>query len=186
MLVLLSTVIGAKAFAARDDTVAYWSLNSSVVAGDPVDRAELVSTKVRLSADSRAHYLRVSDTFPQELSRLVWAHDVEAGALLERSALSEDTRRPAAEVPLNVANGAYPIDLRVGDTVDVWVGPGSGQSTDEDSERVLRSVRVLSTGGDSETIGGSLARTVLVGADALDGDTVTAISSGHVTLVRVP
>ncbi len=188
MLVLVSTIIGAKAFAAHDDTVAYWALGSSVTAGDMVERTDLVSTKVRLPSGAGSHYLRVDDEFPDELSALVWAHDTDAGVLLERSALTEVAKRPAAELPLNVRSGSYPLDLRNGDTVDVWVGPESGQSSDDGSERVLRGVRVLSTGGDAKTIGGSLARTILVGTgpDDLTSDSVTAISSGHVTLVRIP
>lgn len=188
MLVLASTVIGAKAFAAHDDTVAYWAVRAPVAAGDRVDRTDLTQTRVRLPSGAGSHYLRVSDEFPDELSQLEWAHDTDAGVLLERSALVESAERPAAELPLSVQNGSYPVDLRSGDTVDVWVGPGSGQSADQGSERVLRAVRVLSTGGDSKAIGGGLARTILVGAEANDltSDSVTAISSGRVTLVRVP
>ncbi len=188
MLVLVSTVIGAKAFASHDDTIAYWSIGTNVQAGDQVQRTDLVSTKVGLPSGAGAHYMRVSDEFPGELSDLVWSHDADAGVLLERSALTQAARRPAAELPLNVPSGSYPLDLHSGDKVDVWVGPGTGQPKDEGSERVLRGVRVLSTGGDSKAIGGSLARTVLVGtgADDLSSDTVTAISAGRVTLVRVP
>ena len=188
MLVLLSTIVGAKAFAARDDTVAYWALSSSVTAGDPVDRTDLVQTKVRLPSGAGVHYLKVSDEFPDQLGELVWAHDTDGGALLERAALARAAERSAAEVPLNVSQGSFPVDLRNGDKVDVWVGPGQGQSKDDGAERVLKAVRVLSAGGGSKQLGGSLARTILVGAgpDALSDQTVSAISSGHVTLVRVP
>lgn len=188
MLVLLSTVVGTRVFAARDDTVAYWSVRSTVVAGDAVARDDLVSTRVRLGSASRDGYLRVDEELPAAIGELTWARDVIAGALVEHSALVVDGEQPAGELPLNVASGSYPLDLRSGETVDVWVGPGPGEPTEDKSELVLHAARVVSTGGDATAIGGSLARTILVGVTEgqLAGTTLSAISAGHVTLVRVP
>lgn len=188
MLVLLSTVVGAKIFAAQDDTVAYWSIRASVAAGDAVERENLVATRVRLGAAASDNYLRVDDEFPARIGELSWAHDARAGALVDGYAFVVDGEQSAGELPLNVASGSYPRDLRRGDSVDVWVGPGPGQSTEDLSIQVLQGARVLSTGRDSSAIGGSLARTILVGVDAgkLANKTLSAISAGHVTLVRVP
>lgn len=188
MLVLLSTVVGAKVFAAQDDTVAYWSLRSSVVAGDVVKREDLVTSQVRLDAKAGENYVRVNDEFPAPIGELSWARDISDGALLDESALVVDSEQSAGELPLNVASGSYPLNLRSGDSVDVWVGPGPGQPTADRSTLVLRAAKVLSTGTDSSAIGGSLARTILVGVDdgALADKTLSAISAGHVTLVRVP
>ena len=188
MLVLLSTVVGAKLFEAQDDTVAYWSVRASAVAGESVQRNDLVSTRVRLGSATRGSYIQVKDEFPARISDLVWARDVSAGSLLEGSALIVDGEQAAGELPLNVASGAYPLDLRGGESVDVWVGPGPGEPAEDKSTLVLRAARVLSTGGDASAVGGSLARTILVGvADGMLADkTLSAISAGHVTLVRVP
>jgi hypothetical protein len=187
MLVLLSTVVGAKLFAAQDDTVPYWSVRTSVAAGDAVKRDDLVSTRVRLGAPTRNAYLQVADEFPARISELTWAHDVAAGVLLEDSALVVDGEQAAGELPLNVASGSYPLDLRSGESVDVWVGPGQGEPIEDKSALVLHAARVLSTGGDSTAIGGSLARTILVAVEGKLADKIlSAISAGHVTLVRVP
>lgn len=188
MLVLLSTVVGAKLFAAQDDTVAYWSVRASVAAGDEVQRGDLVSTRVRLGSSTRESYLQVIDQFPARIDDLVWARDLSAGSLLDDSALVVDGEQAAGELPLNVASGSYPTDLRSGENVDVWVGPGPGEPSEDKSARVLHSARVLSAGGDSAGVGGSLARTILVGVGdgALADNTLSAISAGHVTLVRVP
>lgn len=152
MLVLLSTVVGAKVFAAQDSTIAYWSVASSVVVGDQVNRDDLVQTRVRLASAPASHYVRVSEELPGRFGDLVWARSVEGGALLERSALAPAGARPAAELPLSVPNGAYPLDLRTGDKVDVWVGPGQGQPKSDASELVLKAARVLSTGGASMSL----------------------------------
>lgn len=188
MLVLLSTLVGAKVFAAGDNTVAYWSIQSSVTAGDLVSREDLVSTRVRLGSQTSENYVRVNDELPAQIGELVWARDIGAGALVEQSALVVAGARDAGELPLNVASGSYPLDLRSGDRVDVWVGPGPGDPAEEKSTLVLSAARVLSTGGDSKAIGGSLARTILVGVaeGELADKTLSAVAAGHVTLVRVP
>lgn len=188
MLVLLSTVLGARFFAAQDNTVAYWSVSSSVNAGDPVTEDDLVSTKVRLGRSGGDSYVRVSDELPAAMDELVWARDVGEGALVDASALAVEADRAAGELPLSVERGSYPHDLRAGQHVDVWVGPGPGEPPAEKSRQVLKSARVVSTGSDGDAVGGSLARTILVGvAEGQLGDkTLSAISAGHVTLVRVP
>ena len=187
MLVLVSTVVGAKVFAAQDDTVAYWSVSSSVVAGDKVDKADLVASKVRLDSSARDHYVRVSDELPAGIEELTWARDLAEGELVDDSSLVVAADRSAGELPLSVATGSYPHDLRRGENVDVWVGPGPGEPPVEKSKRVLKSARVLSTGSD-DALGGSMARTILVGVTEgqLKETTLSAISAGHVTLVRVP
>lgn len=188
LLVLVATVVGAKVFAAQDDTQAFWMVKSAATAGDRIGHDDLVQTRIQVARSVADHYVRVDQEFPADLDDLVWAHDVEAGALLERAAVVPADARPAAEVPLSVANGSFPADLARGDRVDVWVGPAQGRPADEDSTRVLRGVRVLSPGGDDDVIGGAVARTVLVGAgvEDLDRSMLSQISSGHVTLVRVP
>lgn len=193
MLVLLSTVIGAKVFAAQDDTVAYWSVRDSVAAGDRVKRGDLTSTRVGLDSSTGDHYVRVSDELPAMMNELVWGRDLGSGSLVDQSALVVEAERAAGELPLNVAGGSFPIDLRSGDRVDVWVGPGPGEPSEEKSARVLKAVRVLSTGDDSSAVAGSSARTILVAIPevtpaetGLAETTLSAISAGHVTLVRVP
>ncbi|MEO7894935.1 MAG: hypothetical protein ABIR57_12070 [Aeromicrobium sp.] len=153
-----------------------------------MSRVDFVSTRIRVPESVAAQYVSVSDEFPAALGDLVWSHDVVAGALVERSALVPAGMRPDAELPLNVSAGSFPTDLRSGDSVDVWVGPAPGQPTNDGSKRILKAVQVLSTGGESKAIGSSAARTILVGTsdNDLGNQTLSAISAGHVTLVRVP
>ncbi len=188
LLVLAATVIGAKVIAAQDNTQAFWTVRSSVAAGDRIDPKNLVQTRIHIPAELADHYFAVDDEFPADLDLLVWGRRVEGGVLVNRAAVLPADEETAAEVPLSVAVGAFPADLRRGDRVDVWVGPGQGQPAESKSERVLHAVRVLSPGGEEDLIGGSAERTVLVasGPQELKATVVSRISSGHVTLVRVP
>lgn len=182
-----ATILGARLAAASDDTVAYWSVRSGAVAGDPVTRDSLETTRVRLSSASEHSYLRADEELKAPLDELVWAHAVAPGSLVDKHALTRASSAARSQLPLSVAAGAAPADLRKGDVVDVWVGPGPGDEPDRTAQRVLESVRVLQVGDDAEALGGSLAQTVLVGVDdsQLRGTVVSVVAAGHVTLVRV-
>ncbi|MGA8988544.1 hypothetical protein [Aeromicrobium sp.] len=187
LLVLGATILGAKVVAASDDSVQYWSMSASVRPGDPVDRDALRATSVRLSDATDGNYLRVDEEFEAPLDQLVWAHRVEAGSLVDKSAVVRASRAARSQLPLSVAEGAAPADLARGDLVDVWVGPRPDEEPRHVAKRVLASVRVAESGGDSAARGGSLARTVLVNVAAtqLEGSVVGTVAAGHVTLVRV-
>lgn len=186
LLVLGCALVGGWLWAAGDDSVQVWSAARDTVAGDPVERDDLTVTSVRLG-DATEHYLRHDEPLPESLDALVWSRGLTAGALVERSALVPRGERDASELPLNVTAGALPDDLARGQLVDVWVGPGPGQDPNAASRRLLERVRVVATGADGTASGGTLARTVLVdvAAESLDDDTMSALTTGHVTLVRV-
>lgn len=187
MLVLASTILGARVVAASDDTTEYWALNASVAAGDPVTRDALVPTRLRLSTSVEGNYVRTDEEFPAPLEQLVWNRDIATGALVDRASMVPSVAKARSQLPLSVAAGAAPADLSRGDLVDVWVGPGPGDETGSKAVRVLGAVRIVHAGGDSASLGGSLAQTVLVdvGENPLEGSVVATVASGHVTLVRV-
>lgn len=186
LLVTTAVVAGSIVFAESDNTVEYWTLSDDVEAGALVDESALGTISVRLGSEARDHYLRVEDSLPGQFGELVWTRDAGRGELIGRSAMSP-ADEVGAELPLNVPQGAFPDDLAIGDRVDVWVGPAVDQ-TGGDAERVLADVTVLSTGAGSNAVGGSLASTIVVAIEPaqVQPDVVTAISSGRVTLVRLP
>lgn len=188
LVVLISTIVGARAFAAQDDTARYWAARSDVTVGSEVDKDDFTAVSAHLSKDAESQYMRVEHELPADFDEMVWAHDVEAGALIDVGSLVLAEEKPAGELPLKVALGSAPADLRAGQRVDVWVGPGPGDPVEDGSKRVLSKVRVLSTGSADRTKSGSLDRTVLVaaGEGELNDKTLSAVSAGHVTLVRVP
>jgi hypothetical protein len=186
LLVLVSTVLGAAAVAASSDSTGYWAVRSEVRAGDPVKRTDLVRAEAHVPDGAARHLLPTNEVLPARLDDLVWARDVGDGALVNRSALADRQSGSVTELPLTVAAGAAPTDLRRGDRVDVWVGPGPGDDAGQKSVRVLRDVRVVSSGG-SATVRGAPSRTVLVDvSDAeLSGSVVSTVAAGHVTMVRI-
>ncbi|MET0821170.1 MAG: hypothetical protein ABWY58_09405 [Aeromicrobium sp.] len=187
LLVLVATVLGGRLAAAGDDRVEYWSVSSAATPGDAVSPDDLRPAKVRLPSGSADSYLRTDDEFDAPLDDLVWAHPLTPGALVGRDSLVARSSASRGQLPLNVAAGAAPSDLAKGDVVDVWVGPGPGDEPGGQAVRVLEGVRVLSTGDEGTTAGGSLSQTVLVDVDEsqLGTDVVSTVATGHVTLVRI-
>lgn len=187
LLVLGATVLGARLVALGDDSVEYWAVASDARAGSAVGADDLVATRVRLDGDSADRYLRVEDQLPAELAELQWGRDVGAGELLDADSLARRGAADVRQLPLTVTEGAVPTDLAVGDDVEIWVGPGPGDDAGTTSQRVLAEARVLSSGADAGSLGGALARTVLVEVPAasLTGDVVSVVGTGRVTVVRV-
>src|SRR5687767_6086843 len=186
LLVLVSTVLGAAAIAAGTSSTGYWAVRSEVRAGDPVKRSDLVRAEAHLPDDAARHVIRTDEALPARLADLVWKRDVGDGALVTRSVLTTQESGSVTELPLTITAGAAPTDLRRGDRVDVWVGPGPGDDATQKAARVLRDVRVVSRGG-SAALRGAPSRTVVVDvSDAdLSGSVVSTVAAGHVTMVRV-
>lgn len=186
LLVLVSTVLGAAAVAAASSSTSYWAVRSDVRAGDPVKRTDLVRAEAHIPEDADRDLVATDETLPARLDELVWARDVGDGALVSREALVSRRGGSVTELPLTVTAGAAPTDLQRGDRVDVWVGPGPGDDAGQKAVRVLRDVRVVSSGA-SASVRGALSRTVLVDVSEaeLSGSVVSTVAAGHVTVVRV-
>lgn len=187
LLVLGSAILGARLVAASDDRAQFWALDRAVQPGDPVSADDLVAVRINLTSAVSDHYLRADEELDQPLDSLQWGAAGAAGSLVERSALQPASSLGRSQLPLSVAPGASPADLARGDLVDVWVGPGPGDQAADKAKLVLESVRIVETGGESGSVGGSLAQTVLVDVARSDveGSVIGTISSGHVTLVRI-
>ena len=186
LLVLVSTLLGAAALAAGNSSTGYWAARSDVRAGDPVKRSDLISAEAHVPDDSARHLVPVDEALPAPIRELVWTRDVGEGALVTRAAVSTRGASDVTELPLTVTAGAAPTDLRRGDRVDVWVGPGPGDDAGQEAELVLSDVRIVSS-GHAGSIEGAPSRTVLVDVpDAeLSGSVVSTVAAGHVTMVRV-
>lgn len=192
LIVLASTMLGGWAIAAADDTVGYWATRTSVRAGDPVHREELVAVRAKVPARTARGLLRTAEALPARLADLRWASDARAGTLVTAAAL--EPRGRAVELPVSVPTGGIPSDVRSGDRVDVWAvpdsvgsgGAGSGSETAGRARRVLTDVRVVSRSSASGISGGPGITLVLDAAGTeLDAALMSALSTQRLTVVRV-
>jgi hypothetical protein len=192
-IVAVCVLLGARLLAAADDTVRVWSAAERLAAGTTVTADVLVPQEVRFSSSSLAdRYLSADGALP---TGTVLTRDVAAGELLPRAALGAATAEDVVEVPIAPASDAVPVDLRVGDVVDVWVAPGGAgvdaagsRAAGPRAERVLQQVGVVAAPRGSSALGPASTRQVVVGVPARD-DSVLAtalakISTGVPVLVR--
>lgn len=189
MLMAASMVAGGAALAAADHTVAYWAVGAAVHEGERVERSDFTVAKVKVPARTARTLIRTDAALPHRLGQMVWARSLSDGALVSRQDL--EAARSMVEVPVTVGAGGVPANLRRGDVVDVWVSTddSTGDSTGAAAAKavkILSRARVVSR-ADSGGLDGGPATTVVVDAagETVDGHLVAAVSSGHITLVRV-
>lgn len=198
LLVAASVVAGARILSAGDETSAVWALRSDVRAGAAAAAGDLERVRVHLDDDNGRRYVPAegpaSDAFVDTLGRHVWTHDLRAGELVSRSALTEADAASGAELPLRVETGSLPADLGAGDSVDVWVsreGPAAGgdEAASPGSARAIASARVINVRATNAALSDTGTQVVLVAVDRdqreeLD-EVLATLATGKITLVRV-
>lgn len=180
-----STLVGARVLAAADESVPVWVTADAVRAGDEVADVELVPGRALLRDGASATVYLGTGTEPAG----VFDRDLQAGELIPAGALQSPGAQSRTDVPLSVDVGAAPLNLAVGDDVDVWVLPTedvAGGSTA--AQRVLRGVPVT-VAGDVDALGSAGRQVVVRLAETssvrrLD-EVLGAIGNGRVVLVRV-
>jgi hypothetical protein len=183
LLIIGSMVAGGFALAAADHTVSYWATRSTVHEGEVVTRSDFIAVQAKVPQRTARQLIRTNAALPHRLGRMVWAESVPGGTLISRGHLA--SRSDMVEVPVTVAGGGAPAGLQRGDRVDVWVSTGDRETATK-AVRVLSRARVVSRGNSGGYEGGPATTVVVDTAGArVDGDLITAVSSGRVTLVRV-
>lgn len=189
MLIAASMVAGGLALAAADHTVAYWAVSGPVHEGERVDRSDFVVAKVKVSSRTARTLIRTDAPLPHRLGQMVWSRSLSDGTLVSPQDL--EAARSMVEVPVTVGAGGVPANLRRGDLVDVWASTGD-PSGDLNGAAAAKAVKILSRArvvsrANSGGLDGGPATTVVVDAagQSVDGHLVAAVSSGHITLVRV-
>lgn len=185
-LVAGSVVLGSRVLASADDTTPVWSLASDVNAGSAIASDAVSVDDVQLAdGGDTSLYLPGDEPFP---AGLVATHDLLAGELIGHSDVGQPADRGGAELPVAVQDGHRPADLSAGDLVDVWVTASAGEMV-QPGQRVLTAVEVVAVDGSGASLGGGSGAVVLLGLEKPDpatmADTVAAITSGTVVLVRV-
>ncbi len=184
VLVAVATVVGARLLGAADDTVTVWATADRVRAGEPVREATLVPSRVSL-ADGAAEstYLPAG-----EVPAAVFTRDLAAGEIVPVGAVGAAGAQDTADLSLAVETGDAPLDLAVGDLVDVWsvADPAAGAGRGGDAEQVLEEVRVSTVRSGSALGAPGRQVVVAVDEDGTDlGDVLGTLGGGTVVLVRV-
>lgn len=165
VLVTASIALGARVFAAADDSVAVWAFAGDQGAGSPVDTDALVTTRVRFAdpADLDLYYA-ASEPVPDGM---VLRHGVGAGELLTRSAVGPAEEQGTLQVSLAVEPHHIPPAVTTGSVVDVYADDRARRgSAGQQAGLVLDSVTVVDAPAVEETFAVSGTRQVVVAVDA--------------------
>jgi hypothetical protein len=179
-VVALCSLLGARALAAADDTVAVWAAGETLSAGQRVSTGDLMRVDVRFGSQSAAdRYLSADGGLPDGA---VLDRAVGEGELLARSAVAGAGASALTEVPLSVETGAVPDTVRVGATVDVYVTLRDSSA----AQLVLDDVAVVAAPVSGTSLGPTATRQVIVGVRqdqaARLPRSLAALAGGDVTL----
>jgi hypothetical protein len=186
VLVAVCVLIGARLFAAADDTVAVWSLRRDVPAGAPLGAGDLSVAHVHFAGSGIDRYVAATTDLAAGSSA---AHDLVAGELLPRSAVDAGPGPALVEVPLSVAPDDLPASVVRGAVVDVWVTPKVTADTDKVRARLaLEDVVVVAVPAAGDTLAPQTTQQVIVGVDEADADLLAdalgELADGRVVITR--
>ena len=186
VIVAVCVLLGARVLAGADNTVAVWSLRHDVPAGTTIEPSDLAVARVKLPADMVDRYVLATTA----ASFGTASHDLVAGDLLARSAISAEGTAELVEVPLSVAPDDLPASVRQGAVVDVWVTP---EVAEPGSDRVrarlaLDDVVVVAVPRTGDSLAPRTTQQVIVGVDdtgAADlAGALGELADGRIVLTR--
>lgn len=188
VLVAGSVLLGARLFAAADDTVGVWALSRDLPAGAAVAAGDLERRQIRFpDAETADRYLASSDTVP---AGTTLGRAVEAGELLPRSAFAARSEVDLVEIPISVVADDLPATVRQGSVVDVWVTPKVSAVAQGrlKASPVLTDVVVVSVPSSADGLAPQATRQVIVGVPASRtgdlGVALGAMSDGRTVIAR--
>ena len=176
-----AALISAVALTALGNTRhSYWVTTRTIAPGMKITQADLTTTNVALG-DKSEIYLS-SKTSP---IGAVATRSISEGELLSLSALEDSNNRAQVEqVPLILRGGDIPIDIQVGEEVNIyWVPEAMGIQVPPPPMMVLSSVYLQSIDRKSSNFGNDLGVTVL----AQSRDVIALLKAtinGRLVLVR--
>ena len=169
-IVAASVLVGALVLGSSDDTVPVWAAGDAMGAGHVLTSDDLTVRRVHFADDSAASlYLPADQQLPPD-QRLLRA--VGAGELMPSAAVGPAGGVSIRAVPVSVAPDQVPGGVDVGDTVDVYLRPGSRSgcagSLVCSGRPVVAGVSVLDAPPTDEAFGSDGSRMLVLGMD--DGD----------------
>jgi hypothetical protein len=186
VIVAVCVLAGARVLASADDTTAVWAARHDLSRGAPIEQGDLAVARVHLTGSAAGRYLPASARLAVGTTA---SHDVAAGELLARSAITSGSHVDLVEVPLSLAPDDLPASVRQGARVDVWVTPKAGTSDGPARARLaLEDVVVVAVPSTEDSLAPRTTQQVIVGVEeARSGDLAQALgllSDGRVVLTR--
>ncbi len=185
LLVLASTVVGARLLSSADDYEPVWAARHALVPGQELTADDLVVARARLF-ERGERYVQAAGALP---SGYLVTRPIGRGELVPYDALGTAATAPAVRlVSVPVAAGHFPAGLAAGDVVDVYVTVKDERSHTAEPRLVLAAATVADRDEGGRGFGpASGAVAVLLAVPAGDVPAVVqAVESGNVDLVRVP
>lgn len=178
LLVVASTVIGAKVMAGDSDRVEVWQATRDLAAGAPVGQADVVPVQVDRSVATLGY--ASAGTMPAG----VLTRPVASGELLPGAAVAKAPVTSMRQVTIPIETGHFPPGLSAGEVVDMWVTPDAAEGMAR-PRLALGSVLVSSVSTDAQGFAGQ-GSVVLEVPEVSVSDVVDAIRGGVIDLVSVP
>jgi hypothetical protein len=154
----------------------FWIASAAIPAGAKISSSDVKLVKASLS-ENESHYFKGSEGVVGRIA----ARRLESGDLIAKSDLAVSTSANATTfLPVGVGVDDLPVDLLVGDLVDIYVIPKDSSTL---PAVVARRVAVANIDQKSRALGGSVA-VVLATNTSIAAVIVTAESQGRLVVAR--
>jgi hypothetical protein len=154
----------------------FWIASAAIPAGAKISSSDVKLVKASLS-ENESHYFKGSEGVVGRIA----ARRLESGDLIAKSDLAVSTNANATTfLPVGVGVDDLPVDLLVGDLVDIYVIPKDSSTL---PAVVARRVAVANIDQKSRALGGSVA-VVLATNTSIAAVIVTAESQGRLVVAR--
>ena len=176
-LLLLSLLAALGILKQSDNRVEMWSAEYSLPEGATVHAKDIRAVKVSLGVDAPSYFSRKAEIVGSYVSR-----DVAQGELIPVSSLRKaSSSTPKSEVPLGINKSDLPLNLRIGDSVDIYSIPS--KDSKGLTSLVVPAVHVAAIDSQSQSMGGVI--TILISVDPKNISLIAdAIQAGRILVVR--
>ncbi len=158
-----------------------WSARTALVPGTAISQNELIAKRAAIPGGSEVYVSARND-----VSNFLVVQSVSPGELLPVSALSANSKtQQMSAVPLSVHTSDIPIDLQIGETVNLYhVGDSHLAKEIGPPILVLSHAFILGIDKKTQNLGADLTLTMSVNARNIV-QVLDATASGRVVVVRV-
>ena len=180
-LLALSLIAAMAITSQANRSVVVWSAKGELAAGDVIAKADLVPTKVFLPENSLKYLSGSAKLVGSVVIRRIGSGELIPSAALSRGAHALNLR----SVPLKVGRSDLPVDLTIGQNIDLYVLATKDVSSSKpiETRMVAHNVIVENIDLKARDIGGDIGLVLKI-PDGSVLEILTAIAAGRVGVVR--